>query len=88
MSQKIKVKAVPGRLLPHPSVRGRFVGYAVARSGETADVQIAGGRCYVAMPHEELPASGYLRRAITRGDVALVACDDGVEPKRKKAEKD
>jgi len=85
VTEKIKVRAVAGRMMPHPAGAGRFVGMRNALPDDAADIEIPGGRRYVLVPFEELPTSAFLRRALARGDIALHTSDTPEESTAKAA---
>ncbi len=70
MTETIRVKAVPGCLMPMHQSRG-FVGYVEAQPGERADHEMPGGRRYrIVSEGVDVPSIPYYRRALARGDLA------------------
>jgi hypothetical protein len=70
----VRVKAVPGKMLPDVARKGAFVGYVECAGADHADHVVPGGRCYrVVEAGVDVADSGYIRRAVARGDIERVA---------------
>lgn len=76
---KVMLKAVEGRLLPLQGGNG-FVGYRRALKSDVAAVEVPNGHRFVEQPIE-VELTGYYRRALQRGDIAIV---DKTTPKKVK----
>lgn len=73
MADLIRVMAVKGRTLPHPTRPKAFVGYEVVHDGGPADHEVPGGLRYRIKPDGELIQNTVMiRNALNkrRGDLA------------------
>lgn len=78
----VRVKAVPGRMLGDPSRKGAFLGYVECAEGR--DHKVPGGKGYrIVAAGVDVPDTGYVRRAIGKGDLERVTDKAPVATKEK-----
>lgn len=71
MTERIRVYAIPGKVLPHPGRLGSFVGYAEVQDEASADHVVPGGKFYKLLPEGEVVQNvSFVRRALVRGDLS------------------
>lgn len=86
-TQRIRVHAVPGRLVQFPGKRFQYVGYRHATESETPDVQVRNGYGYKLIPEGSMvPMGSLIRRELRKGGLSqtpvgkLASAADNAEP--------
>lgn len=74
MTETIRVRAVPGAMLPDLQRQKAFVGYREVGVGEPADHAVPHGKRYAIVPEGvDVASTPYVRRAINTGGLERIA---------------
>lgn len=79
--QTIRVRAVKGALVPHPTKARTYVGYRPAKAGEKPDHLFGGSSAGLVLDGVvEVPLTSTIDRAVRRGELTVSPADAPAKP--------